>query len=75
MSKCGMSVDNLAPVEIVTADSQVRTASLEEETDLFWAVSRAEANFGVVSSFEFDAHPLSGLRRVGCDAQETARHW
>ena len=61
MSKYGMSVDNLMSVEIVTADGQIRTASMEDEPDLFWAVRGAGANFGVVSSFEFAAHPLSSV--------------
>jgi FAD/FMN-containing dehydrogenase len=61
MSKYGMSVDNLMSVEMVTADGRIRTASTEDEADLFWAVRGAGANFGVVSSFEFDAHPLTSV--------------
>src|SRR4029434_4570770 len=34
----GWAVDNLAEVEIVTADGVVRTASPEENVDLFWAL-------------------------------------
>jgi FAD/FMN-containing dehydrogenase len=54
----GLSLDNLLSVRIVTADGQVRTASPAEDADLFWAVRGAGSNFGVVTSFEFRAHPV-----------------
>jgi FAD/FMN-containing dehydrogenase len=56
--KHGLSLDNLRSVEIVTADGTVRTASEQENADLFWAVRGAGSNFGVVTSFEFRAHPV-----------------
>jgi FAD/FMN-containing dehydrogenase len=56
--KHGLSIDNLLSVDIVTADGRLRTASAEENADLFWAVRGAGSNFGVVTSFEFRAHPL-----------------
>jgi len=56
--KHGLSIDNLLSVDIVTADGQVRTASAHEHDDLFWAVRGAGSNFGVVTSFEFRAHPV-----------------
>jgi FAD/FMN-containing dehydrogenase len=55
--KLGLALDNLRSVEIVTADGQVRTASADENADLFWAVRGAGSNFGVVTSFEFALHP------------------
>lgn len=45
-------------VEIVTADGQVRTASARENPDLYWAVRGAGSNFGAVTWFEFDLHPI-----------------
>jgi FAD/FMN-containing dehydrogenase len=54
----GWAVDNLEEVEIVTADGQVRTASREENSDLFWAVRGAGANFGVVTRFTFRLHAV-----------------
>ena len=56
--KHGLSVDSLLSVQIVTADGEVRTASATENPDLFWAVRGAGSNFGVVTSFEFRAHPI-----------------
>jgi FAD/FMN-containing dehydrogenase len=59
MGKYGMAIDNLRSVEIVMADGEIRTASAEVEPDLYWAVRGGGGNFGVTSSFEYDAHPLS----------------
>jgi len=56
--KHGLSIDNLLSVEVVTADGQLRTASETENDDLFWAIRGAGSNFGVVTSFEFQAHPV-----------------
>ena len=56
--KLGLSIDNLLSVQIVTADGLVRTASATENPDLFWAIRGAGSNFGVVTSFEFRAHPV-----------------
>lgn len=58
MARDGLALDNLRSVEIVTADGEVRTASEEEEPDLFWAVRGAGANFGVVTRFVFDLRPV-----------------
>ena len=56
--KHGLTIDHLRSVEIVTADGQVRKASATTNPDLFWAVRGAGSNFGVVTWFEFDLHPL-----------------
>src|SRR6266545_2365943 len=64
-SKFGLSIDNLLSVDIVTADGQLRTASPSENEDLFWAVRGAGSNFGVVTSFEFRAHPVGPEVMVG----------
>ena len=58
MGKYGMSIDNLQAVELVTADSNVLTASADENRDLFWAVRGGGGNFGVVTAFEFQVHPV-----------------
>jgi FAD/FMN-containing dehydrogenase len=63
--KYGLSIDNLLSVEIVTADGQLRRASAVENEDLFWAVRGAGSNFGVVTSFEFQAHPVGPMVMVG----------
>ncbi len=63
--KYGLSIDNLLSVEIVTADGELRRASATENEDLFWAVRGAGSNFGVVTSFEFQAHPVGPMVMVG----------
>jgi FAD/FMN-containing dehydrogenase len=63
--KHGLSIDSLLSVDIVTADGQMRTASATENEDLFWAVRGAGSNFGVVTSFEFRAHPVGPMVMVG----------
>jgi FAD/FMN-containing dehydrogenase len=63
--KHGLSIDSLRSVDIVTADGQFRRASATENEDLFWAVRGAGSNFGVVTSFEFEAHPVGPLVFVG----------
>jgi FAD/FMN-containing dehydrogenase len=53
-----MSIDNLLSCEIVTADGRVLTANPSENEDLFWALRGGGGNFGVVTSFEFQARPV-----------------
>jgi len=57
--KHGMSIDNLLSAQVVTAEGKVITASASENEDLFWALRGGGGNFGVVASFEFQAHPVS----------------
>jgi FAD/FMN-containing dehydrogenase len=58
MGKYGLALDNLRSIELVTAEGQVLRASKDEEPDLFWAVRGGGGNFGVVTSFEFQLHPV-----------------
>ena len=54
----GWAVDSLEEVEIVTADGQVRTASRDENAELFWAIRGGGGNFGVVTRFTFRLHEI-----------------
>ena len=54
----GLALDNLRGVDIVTADGRLLHASAEENPDLFWGVRGGGGNFGVVTSFEFNLHPM-----------------
>jgi FAD/FMN-containing dehydrogenase len=58
MGKYGLALDNLRSVELVTAEGKFLRASKDEEPDLFWAVRGGGGNFGVVTSFEFQLHPV-----------------
>jgi FAD/FMN-containing dehydrogenase len=57
----GWTVDSLAEVEIVTADGQIRTASRDENADLFWALRGGGGNFGVVTRFTFRLHEVGPI--------------
>jgi FAD/FMN-containing dehydrogenase len=54
----GLTIDNLAGAEIVTADGQRRHIGPQQEPDLFWAIRGGGGNFGVVTQFEFALHPV-----------------
>jgi FAD/FMN-containing dehydrogenase len=58
MGRHGLAIDNLVSLEVVTAGGEVLTASADENPDLFWALRGGGGNFGVVTSFEFNVHPV-----------------
>jgi len=58
MGKYGLALDNLRSVELVTAEGHVLQVSGDKEADLFWAVRGGGGNFGVVTSFEYQLHPV-----------------
>ena len=54
----GLAADNLLAADLITADGQRLRVSATEHPDLFWAIRGGGGNFGVVTRFEFQLHPV-----------------
>jgi FAD/FMN-containing dehydrogenase len=64
--KHGLTIDSLISADVVTPAGDLVRASPSENTDLFWGIRGGGGNFGIVTAFEFELHPvgpelLSGL--------------
>ena len=56
--KYGLTIDNLLEADMVLADGSFVTVNKNQNTDLFWAIRGGGGNFGIVTSFKFQAHPV-----------------
>jgi hypothetical protein len=54
----GLACDNLLSAEVITADGRLLTASADQNGDLFWGLRGGAGNFGIVTSMEFQLHPV-----------------
>jgi len=61
MGKYGLTIDNLLSVDIVTADGCLLTASQTTHADLFWGLRGGGGNFGIVTGFDFQLHPVGAV--------------
>lgn len=57
----GLAFDSLTAAEVVLPSGELVIASADEHPDLFWALRGGGGNFGVVTTFVFEAHPLDGV--------------
>lgn len=77
----GLSCDNVAAFEVVTAEGDLVRATATENADLFWGLRGGGGNFGVVTQFEFRLHPvgtqalLADLSFPIADALPVLRGW
>jgi FAD/FMN-containing dehydrogenase len=72
--KYGLALDAVAAAEVVTADGTSVRASADENPELFWALRGGGGNFGIVTAFEFVAHPTTDVfhGRIAFPAAEAA---
>jgi FAD/FMN-containing dehydrogenase len=79
--KFGLAIDSLASADLVTADGELLHVSPDDHAELFWGLRGGGGNFGIVTSFEFDLHPVgpevvAGLVfHRGDDLPEVARYF
>ena len=77
----GLSCDNLISADLVTADGHLVTADEQHNPELLWALRGGGGNFGVVTSFEYRAHPLGPqvylafVIHAAADATAAIRHY
>jgi FAD/FMN-containing dehydrogenase len=62
--RLGLSCDNVAAYELVTADGDQLRVDPAGHPDLFWALRGGGGNFGVVTEFEFRLHPVAARAHV-----------
>jgi FAD binding domain-containing protein/berberine-like enzyme len=59
--KYGLTIDNLLEADMVLADGSFVTVNAKQNTDLYWAIRGGGGNFGIVTSFKFQAHPVKNV--------------
>ncbi len=81
MGVCGLAVDNVRSIQVVTANGHIVNASAAESPGLFWALRGGGGNFGVATAFEFGLHPIGPkvtgglLAHPFASARDLLRHY
>ena len=61
----GLSCDNVKGFKLVTANGSIVQANAKENVELFWALRGGGGNFGVVTEFEVNLHPVTSVVLAG----------
>ena len=61
MGKFGLTCDSVRGFQVVTADGRLVRADANENPDLYWALRGGGGNFGIVTEFEYQLHPLGTI--------------
>jgi len=61
MGQHGAASDNLLSAEVVMAGGGIVLASADENGDLFWAIRGGGGTFGIVTSLEYQLHPVGNI--------------
>jgi hypothetical protein len=56
--KYGLTIDNLLEADMVLANGTYVTVNAVQHSDLFWAIRGGGGNFGIITSFKFQAHDV-----------------
>ena len=56
----GLTVDRMRSASVLATDDSL-TASVDEQSDLFWAIRGGGGNFGIVTDFTFELRPVGPL--------------
>ena len=62
--RLGLTCDNVAAFELVTAEGDRLRVDASSDPELFWGLRGGGGNFGVVTEFEFRLHPVAGQAHV-----------
>ena len=77
----GLACDNVTRFQVVTATGELVEASEAVNPELFWGLRGGGGNFGVVTEFEFELHPVGTAALIADffytleDAPRVLRGW
>jgi FAD binding domain len=57
----GLAANSVLAAEVVTADGAVLTVDADNEPDLFWALRGGGGSYAIVTSLEFELHPVTAV--------------